>query len=214
MQQGTIVFTKMDRVIFGQNAAEAVLAEADRLDAKRVFILSSGTLARETPEVDTLRTALGNRFAGLNDYMPSHSPRDAVVACANQAREAGTDLLVTIGGGSVTDGGKAVTICRAHGERRATDSAMNSGSMNNSPGIDGTQSQSTVPAMASHRRTHRLARCAPPSSCTTRNALRMACCTREAGSVGIYSKTLVGDDSSSVRITWDELTTVRGKIPK
>jgi alcohol dehydrogenase class IV len=47
--------------------------------------------------------------------MPAHSPRDAVVACANAARAVGTDLLVTVGGGSVTDGGKAVTICLEHG---------------------------------------------------------------------------------------------------
>ena len=47
-------------------------------------------------------------------WMPAHSPRDAVVACANAARDVQTDLLVTIGGGSVTDGGKAVTICLEH----------------------------------------------------------------------------------------------------
>jgi maleylacetate reductase len=47
--------------------------------------------------------------------MPAHSPRESVVACANAARDAGADLLVTIGGGSVTDGGKAVTICLEHG---------------------------------------------------------------------------------------------------
>ena len=45
---------------------------------------------------------------------PSHAPRSAVVECANAAREAGTDLLVTVGGGSATDGGKAVTICLEH----------------------------------------------------------------------------------------------------
>ena len=62
-----------------------------------------------------MRRALGSRFAGVHDHMPAHSPRDAVVACANAARAAGTDLLVTFGGGSVTDGGKAVTICLEHG---------------------------------------------------------------------------------------------------
>ncbi|MBT4170942.1 MAG: iron-containing alcohol dehydrogenase, partial [Rhodospirillaceae bacterium] len=49
------------------------------------------------------------------DHMPSHSPREAVVGCANAAREAGCDLLVSFGGGSTTDGGKAVTICLQHG---------------------------------------------------------------------------------------------------
>ena len=46
--------------------------------------------------------------------MPAHSPRDAVVACANKARDAGCDLLLSVGGGSTTDGGKAVTICLEH----------------------------------------------------------------------------------------------------
>ena len=56
----------------------------------------------------------GPRYAGVHDEMPAHSPRDAVIACANKAREAGCDLLVSVGGGSTTDGGKAVTICLEH----------------------------------------------------------------------------------------------------
>ena len=115
MQRGSIVFTRMDRVIFGEAAAEAVANEATRLGATRVFVLASRTLNTRTDEVSKVADALGNRFAGVNDHMPAHSPRDAVVACANEAREAGTDLLVTLGGGSVTDGGKAVTICLEHG---------------------------------------------------------------------------------------------------
>jgi len=115
MQSGTMVFTAMNRVIFGKPAAESIVAEADRLQAKRVFILSGRTLNTATGEIEKVKTTLGARFAGVHDHMPAHSPRESVVACANAAREAGTDLLVTIGGGSVTDGGKAVTICLEHG---------------------------------------------------------------------------------------------------
>jgi maleylacetate reductase len=115
MQSGTMVFTAMNRVVFGKPAASTIVAEAERLGAKRVFLLTGRTLNRSTDEVEKLRLALGDRFAGVCDHMPAHSPRDAVVACANQAREAGSDLLVTFGGGSVTDGGKAVTICLEHG---------------------------------------------------------------------------------------------------
>jgi maleylacetate reductase len=114
MQSGQMVFTELNRVVFGRPAADVVAEEADRLGARRVFILSGGTINRETDEVDKVAKALGDRFAGVHDYMPAHSPRDAVVACANAARAAGTDLLVTLGGGSVTDGGKAVTICLEH----------------------------------------------------------------------------------------------------
>ncbi|HJQ60239.1 MAG TPA: iron-containing alcohol dehydrogenase [Vineibacter sp.] len=115
MQSGTMVFTAMNRVIFGKPAAESIVAEADRLRSRRVFVLAGRTLNTRTDEIDKVRRALGARFAGVHDDMPAHSPREAVVACANAARAAGTDLLVTIGGGSVTDGGKAVTICLEHG---------------------------------------------------------------------------------------------------
>lgn len=117
MQSGTMVFTAMNRVIFGKPAAAALAEEADRLGARRVFVLSGGTINRKTDEIEKVRAALGDRFAGVFDHMPAHSPRDAVVACANAARDAGTDLMVSFGGGSVTDGCKAVTICLEHDVR-------------------------------------------------------------------------------------------------
>jgi maleylacetate reductase len=46
--------------------------------------------------------------------MPAHTPRRAVIAAAEQAREARADLIVTIGGGSMTDGAKAVQLCLAN----------------------------------------------------------------------------------------------------
>ncbi|MFT7574275.1 MAG: maleylacetate reductase [Alphaproteobacteria bacterium] len=115
MQSGTMVFNQLNRVMFGKAAAPSIVAEADRLGAKRVFALVSRTLATKTDELDKIKQALGDRFAGFHDHMPPHSPRDSVVACANAAREAGCDLLLTLGGGSVTDGGKAVTLCLEYG---------------------------------------------------------------------------------------------------
>ena len=49
--------------------------------------------------------------------MPPHTPRHAVIAAAEQAREARADLIVTIGGGSITDGAKAVQLCLANDVR-------------------------------------------------------------------------------------------------
>ncbi len=55
----------MESVVFGTPHTEALAAEVDRLDARAVLVLASGTLARETDLVDRLRQMLGNRFAGL-----------------------------------------------------------------------------------------------------------------------------------------------------
>jgi maleylacetate reductase len=84
-----------------------------------VFVMASGTLNRTTDEVTKVRRALGNRFAGLFDRMPPHTPRRAVIEAAAAVREAGADLIVTIGGGSVTDGAKAVQLCLANDIRTA-----------------------------------------------------------------------------------------------
>ena len=114
MKTGIINFGIMERVIFGETTAMAITSEANRIGAKKVFLLVGGTLNRETDEVQKIVDALGSKFCGLHDNMPAHSPRNAVIECANVARNAEADLLVTFGGGSVTDGGKAVTICLEH----------------------------------------------------------------------------------------------------
>ena len=114
VQSGRVVFGRMEEVLFGRPAAEAVAEEARRLDAERVFLMVSGTLARETDEIEKVRRELGNRCAGIFDRMPPHTPRKSVIEAATQAREANADLIVTIGGGSVTDAAKAVQLCLAN----------------------------------------------------------------------------------------------------
>ncbi len=119
--RGIFMYSGLERVVYGEPAAEAVGREAERLGAERVFCLVSGTLDRTTGEIARLRDALGARFAGQFDRMPPHTPRDAVIEAAAKARAAGADLLVTFGGGSLTDAGKVVQICLRHDIRRADD---------------------------------------------------------------------------------------------
>jgi maleylacetate reductase len=104
----------MDEVVFGRPAAAAVVEQTDRLRASRAFLMVSGTLNRQTDEIDKIRRALGPRYAGMFDAMPPHTPREAVIAATNQARASDADLIVTVGGGSITDGAKAVQLCLAN----------------------------------------------------------------------------------------------------
>jgi maleylacetate reductase len=99
------------RVYFGQPFDDALLTETQRLGARRVFVLASASLAAASDCMDRLRDTLGARFAGVATGMPSHTPRDAVLAMARAARSARADLIVTFGGGSLTDGGKMVRLC-------------------------------------------------------------------------------------------------------
>lgn len=115
MQVGRVVFGKMDEVVFGRPAAEALPEQMDRLGVRRALLMVSGTLLRDTDEIARIREVLGPRCGGIFDAMPAHTPRRAVVAATRMARAADADALVTIGGGSLTDGAKAVRLCLANG---------------------------------------------------------------------------------------------------
>jgi maleylacetate reductase len=109
----------MEEVAFGRPAAEAVAEQASRIGARRVFLMVSNTLNRETDEVARVRRALGERAVGIFDAMPPHSPRRAVIEASEQVRVAQADLIVTVGGGSITDAAKVVQLCLANDVRTA-----------------------------------------------------------------------------------------------
>jgi maleylacetate reductase len=114
LKTGRVTFGAMDEVVFGQPAAAAVAEQVVRLGAQRVLLMVSHTLNHTTDEIDKVRRQLGSRCVGTFDAMPPHTPRSAVIAATNQARSTNTDLIVTIGGGSITDGAKAVQLCLAN----------------------------------------------------------------------------------------------------
>src|SRR5665647_3899705 len=111
----------MDEVVFGSPAAEAVAGQMDRLRLNRAFLMVSGTLNRQTDEIEKIRKGLGPRCVATFDAMPPHTPREAVIAATEQARAANADLIVTVGGGSITDGAKAVQLCLANNVRTVED---------------------------------------------------------------------------------------------
>jgi len=111
----------MDEVVFGRPASEAILEQMNRLGSKRAFLMVSGTLNRETDVIENIRRILGPRGVGTFDAMPPHTPRTAVIAATEQARAADADLIVTVGGGSITDGAKAVQLCLANNIRSPDD---------------------------------------------------------------------------------------------
>jgi len=114
VQTGRVAFGRMESVTFGKPMAEAIASEVANTGAERVFLMVSGTLNRETDEIAQLRRALGNKVVGEFDKMAPHTPRGDVIAATAAAREANADLIVTFGGGSITDGAKAVALCLAN----------------------------------------------------------------------------------------------------
>ncbi len=111
---GHVVYSKVEEVIFGKPADQSIKDIVSRIDSKRVFLMISGTLNRNTDEIEKIRTVLGDRYVGEFDSMPPHTPRSAVIEATEKIREAKADLILTFGGGSITDGAKAVQLCLAN----------------------------------------------------------------------------------------------------
>jgi alcohol dehydrogenase class IV len=117
MYQTSIALSPLQFVHSGRPCAEALAAEAERLGAKRVFLICSHTLRHQTDEVQKIERALGSKLVGIYDSVRSHGPREDVIAATLAAEKAGPDLLASLGGGSVTDCTKIVALLLKHGVR-------------------------------------------------------------------------------------------------
>jgi alcohol dehydrogenase class IV len=101
------------RLYSGELALDSLAAEVARLKAKRAFIVCGRSVATRTGLVALVRDRLGQAFAGQFDRMRKDSPWPDVLAARDAAREAGADVLLAIGGGSVMQATRVVAILLA-----------------------------------------------------------------------------------------------------
>ena len=106
MRRGTHTFLQTTRVHFGADALEKLEEEARLYD--RAFVITGRSLNEKTDLIRRVEVLLGGRHAGTFAGVGQHTPGGAVEKAAGEAEMAAVDLLVSVGGGSVIDGTKAV----------------------------------------------------------------------------------------------------------
>lgn len=78
-------------------------------NARRVYIIASATLSRQTDKLDKLIETVGKeRVVGTRKGITPHTPWNEILSITEECRAAKADCVVTLGAGSITDGAKIV----------------------------------------------------------------------------------------------------------
>ncbi|KAL4885831.1 alcohol dehydrogenase [Aspergillus karnatakaensis] len=89
----------------------------DTFKASRVYVICSGSLARNTNSLDRVAETLKKvkvEVVGKRIGMKSHTLWSEVLEIAADARATQADLILTLGGGSLTDGAKVIAYALAN----------------------------------------------------------------------------------------------------
>jgi alcohol dehydrogenase class IV len=101
------------RLYAGTDALNQLEAEVNRQRAQRAFVVCGQTVAHQTNLLERIQAQLGPLYAGAFDAMDKDSTWPAVQQGTEVARDAGADLLIAVGGGSVIVGTRVVAILLA-----------------------------------------------------------------------------------------------------
>jgi alcohol dehydrogenase class IV len=115
------VFTQLpiEDVHYGAGCIDSLGDALAARGIRRALLITGHTLATRTNLVDRVRECAGGRIAGIFHETIQHVHRASVLRAAERARAIGADGIVSFGGGTPNDTGKAVVLALAQDIRDA-----------------------------------------------------------------------------------------------
>jgi len=110
MLSGVYRNTQLDRVVYGRPALDVLGELLAAYGKTRALVVSTRSLSGSDGLGTAIAEGLGERCVGRFGRISAHSPRDDVIAAADEARRLQADILVAVGGSSVTDACKVVQL--------------------------------------------------------------------------------------------------------
>ncbi|KAI1777490.1 Dehydroquinate synthase-like protein [Hypoxylon cercidicola] len=81
--------------------------------ASRIYVIVSRSISK-TEDFTALKTALGDKIVGVRYGILPHTPWEDVLALTGDIKAKKPDLIITLGGGSITDGVKLARLFEAN----------------------------------------------------------------------------------------------------
>ncbi|KAL4960214.1 iron-containing alcohol dehydrogenase [Aspergillus stella-maris] len=110
---------------YGVSFPEAVSRHVvDTFNAKRVYMICSGSLSKNTDALDRIAQTLQRvkvEIVGKRIGMKSHTLWSEVLEITADARDCEADLILTLGGGTLTDGAKVISFALANNAKTFED---------------------------------------------------------------------------------------------
>jgi alcohol dehydrogenase class IV len=102
------------RIVFGVGAVGRLAELVDRLGGRRALVLCGSTVAGGEMLIK-VKAGLGDTLAGVFPEVRSHTPIEMVERALALFHACHADIIVTVGGGSAIDAGKAIAVMLATG---------------------------------------------------------------------------------------------------
>lgn len=118
---GAFTFLPIDDVHYGPGALARLEATLANCGIERGLLITGTTLATKTDLVERVLAAAGGRIASVFHETTQHVHRDSVIRAIEAARAGGADGIVSFGGGTPNDTGKAVVLGLAENVRESAD---------------------------------------------------------------------------------------------
>ena len=98
------------RISYGMPYADACRKHVKSdYNASRIYIIASRSLTLgDSPALKTLEATLENRVAGVRVGMSQHTLMSECLEIMADVRDKDVDLIVTLGGGTITDASKII----------------------------------------------------------------------------------------------------------
>jgi alcohol dehydrogenase class IV len=104
------------RVVFGADSAREVEVEMSTLGCSRAVVMTDPGIIK-AGLLDVVKDTLGKKCVGVFSDIPQDTGVGVVNRAADYAKDCGTDIIVSLGGGSVIDTAKNVCIILKEGGR-------------------------------------------------------------------------------------------------